>query len=384
MAISNPTTELGAEHSKAEGQSPTCRDDESGVTCSRNLVGMSRAELEQFALAHREPRYRGRQLYQAIYSHRVRDFTGITNLSRSFRNFLSSNCCLIYPTVQAEFQSRDGSVRYLLGLEDGNTVEAVYMPTEQADSERVTLCISSQVGCAVDCRFCFTALVGAKRNLSAGEIVGQVLAVMAGQQIAAKSRLSVVFMGQGEPLLNLRAVIEAVRIMADSDGCGIALRRITVSTSGIVPRIYDLAQESGRPKLAISLNASTDEQRSALMPLNRKYNLKLLMDACRAYPLRPRERITFEYVMLDGVNDSDDDAVRVAELLQGVPARVNLIPYNAGEGLSYRASPLKRVLDFQRRLDERHIPAFIRISRGRDIMAACGQLSLAGLPEPQH
>src|SRR5437016_3651406 len=328
----------------------------------QNLLGLTRGELEQFAVACGQPRFRGAQLYLSIYNRRERDFARLTDLGRGFREFLASSYSAAYPTVEREFVSRDGSVRYLLGLEDGSAVEAVYMPEEN----RATLCLSSQVGCAVDCRFCFTALVGVKRNLTAGEIVGQVLAIATAQRIAPKSRLNVVFMGQGEPLLNLGPVMKAVNILADEAGCGVALRRITISTSGIVPRIYDLGREPARPKLAVSLNASTDEQRTALMPINRKYPLRDLLEACRAYPLRPRERLTFEYVMLDGLNDSEADAERVAALLRGIPSRVNLIPYNSGAGLPYRPSPLARVLKFQQALKNWQVPAFIRISRGRD------------------
>src|SRR5215471_20266033 len=200
---------------------------------------MSRDELEKLAFAQGQPRYRGSQVYRGLYSRRQQDLNSLTDLDLSFRRFLASNFQVGYPRVAAEFKSRDGAVRYLLGLEDGQTVEAVYMPEE----DRTTLCISSQVGCAVDCRFCFTALVGVRRNLAAGEIVGQVLAITTAQRIPPKSRLNVVFMGQGEPLLNLGPVMKAVEIMADPGGCGIALRRITISTSGIVPRIDDLARQ---------------------------------------------------------------------------------------------------------------------------------------------
>lgn len=351
--------------------------DRNAAVAARNLLGKSRNELEELAVGQGQPRYRGSQLYRGIYSRREQDLTRLSDLDLRFRRFLSSNYQVGYPRLQAEFKSRDGAVRYLLELEDHRMVEAVYMPEE----DRATLCISSQVGCAVDCRFCFTALVGLIRNLTAGEIVGQVLAIVTAQRIAPKSRLNIVFMGMGEPLLNLHPVMKTVSIMADTAGLGIALRRITLSTSGIIPGIYALAHEPVRPKLAISLNASTEEQRTSLMPLNRKYPLKDLLAACRAYPLRPRERLTFEYVMLDGINDSTADAARVANLLHGIAARVNLIPYNGGEGLPYRASPLARVLEFQRILSGRSVPAFIRISRGRDIMAACGQLSLVTNPQ---
>ena len=404
----------------------------------QNVVGLNRSELEELARAYGQQAYRGRQLYHGIYGRLLRDFGDFTDLDRAFREWLASECQIGYPSIEREVVSRDQSVRYLLGLVDGETVEAVYMPwrLERRGSSRVatpsgrelgaeleetfgereeprtTLCISSQVGCALDCKFCFTGLLGARRNLTAGEILGQVLAIARERRLwgappaaedssgalgtgsdkghmgsgrnggrrAPRSapRVNVVFMGQGEPLLNLDAVLKAVEILADSAACAIPLRRITISTAGIVPRIYDLARARVRPKLAISLNASNDEQRNALMPINQKYPLSVLLEACRAYPLRPRERLTFEYVMLDGLNDSEADAARVARLVEGLAARVNLIPYNGGEALSYRPSPLERVYRFQSVLRDRGIPAFIRISRGQDVMAACGQLSLAG------
>lgn len=391
-----------------------------------NLVGLTRGELEDLALEVGQPRYRGRQLYHGLYRGLLRSPDEFTTLDRATRRELAGRCEIAYPAVVREITSRDQSVRYLLGLADGGSVEAVYMPwraeqrngravatpsgrelrshvgadlkpartralASEVEETRTTLCISSQVGCAVGCTFCFTGLMGARRNLTPGEIVGQVLAIArerglwgakenaSGRRAKSAPRVNIVFMGQGEPLLNLGAVIAAVGILADTEGCAIPLRRITISTAGIVPRIHDLAREAVRPKLAISLNASNDEQRDVLMPINRKYPLKVLMDVCRAYPLRPRERLTFEYVMLDGVNDSEADAVRVARLLEGLPARVNLIPYNGGAALAYRPSPMERVYSFQQTLRDRGVPAFIRISRGQDIMAACGQLSLEGV-----
>ena len=395
-------------------------------TLTPNLVGMTRAELEDLALELGQPRYRGRQLYHGLYRRLLPSPDEFTTLDRTTRRELAGRYEIAYPAVLREIASRDRSVRYLLGLADGESVEAVYMPwraeqrngrrvatpsgrelrsrtagtglmpdlehrtADEVEEPRTTLCISSQVGCAVACAFCFTGLLGARRNLAPGEIVGQVLTIARerrlwgardgelGRRVKPAPRVNIVFMGQGEPMLNLRAVMSAVGILADTGGCAIPLRRITISTAGIVPRIYDLAREAVRPKLAISLNASTDEQRDVLMPINRKYPLRALMEACRAYPLRPRERLTFEYVMLDAVNDADADAARVARLLTGLPSRVNLIPYNGGAALSYRPSPMERVYSFQQTLRERGVPAFIRISRGQDIMAACGQLSLAG------
>ena len=340
-----------------------------------NLVGLDRQELEGLAQSLGKAAYRGRQLFHALYRRRKRDLAALTDLDRKFREALAADYEIAYPDIQREFVSKDGSARYLLRLQDNTLIETVYMPEE----ERITLCLSSQAGCAVDCRFCFTALLGLKRNLSAGEILGQVLAVAKARQIPPYSRLNLVFMGMGEPLLNLAQVMKAIRIFADPQGLGIPLRRITISTSGIVPRMRDLARDPMRPKLAISLNASSEPQRTELMPINRKYPLSELMRACREYPLRPRELLTFEYVLLGGFNDADADAVRVADLLRGMRAKVNLIPYNPGSELPYRPSPLERLLAFQQLLTERTIPAYIRISRGQDIRAACGQLSLEGM-----
>jgi 23S rRNA (adenine2503-C2)-methyltransferase len=341
-----------------------------------NLLGLNLKELEDFAASFGQPRYRGRQLYHGIYARRARNFAALTDLSREFRDTITPHHAIVYPEVKRQFSSRDGSIRYLFRLEDGNAVETVYMPEE----ERTTLCLSSQVGCALDCRFCFTALLETKRNLTAGEILGQVLAVTAGQSIPRGARVNLVFMGMGEPLLNLPQVMQAVEILADPKGVGVPLRRITVSTVGILPRIEEMAHHLRRPKLAVSLNASHDEQRSALMPINKKYPLAELLRVCRAYPLRPWEHLTFEYVMLEGFNDSDADAHRVANLLHGLRAKVNLIPYNPGPELPFRTPGFERVLAFQAILTAHRIRTFIRISRGQDIRAACGQLHLATGP----
>ena len=338
-----------------------------------NLFGLDQAELEQLAVSCGEPGFRGKQLFRNLYARRMRDLGECTDLPVSFRKLLSSRYRVEHPGVQARAASRDGSVRYLLSLQDGENIETVYLPEER----RVTLCISSQAGCAVGCQFCFTALLGLKRNLTAGEIVGQVVAVVSAQQVPAGFPVNLVFMGMGEPLLNLAEVMKAVRVLSDAGGLSIPVRRMTLSTAGIVPQIRNFAQEAARPKLAVSLNASSDEQRTELMPLNRKYPLSELLAACREFPLGPREYLTFEYVLLDGTNDSDPDARRVAALVKGIKCKINLIPYNGGTELPYRPSPLERVLAFQKILQDRHIPVFIRISRGQDVMAACGQLRLA-------
>jgi 23S rRNA (adenine2503-C2)-methyltransferase len=272
--------------------------------------------------------------------------------------------------VERRFDSRDGTRRYLLRLEDNRTVEAVLMPEEGRD----TICISSQVGCPVDCKFCLTALMGLERNLTAGEIVGQVLYVARENGLKpTDSRMNLVMMGMGEPLLNLENVLKATRLLTDPDGIGMSQRRITVSTAGIVPRMCELGRAEIRPKLAISLNASTEEQRRELMPITRKYHLADLMAACKAYPLRPWEKLTFEYVLLKDVNDTEADARRVVRLLAHLNCKVNLIALNPGPGIPFETPGPERVSAFQN-IVRRSVPCFVRKPRGRDIFAACGQL----------
>lgn len=333
------------------------------------LVGMELAEIESL-LGAAEPRFRAQQIYDAIYRRRVSGLESITNLPKPLRERLAGEVSLGLPTVERFFDSIDGTRRYLLKLADGKTVEAVWMPEEA----RSTVCISTQVGCPVNCRFCLTALMGLERNLTAGEIVGQVLAVAADQGLQANvDRLNIVMMGQGEPLLNLENVLKATRLLTDSKGMAISPRRITVSTSGIIPKIAELGRAEIRPRLAISLNASTEEQRSELMPITRKYHLKDLIAACRAYPLHASEKLTFEYVLLKGVNDTDADAKRVVKLLANLNAKVNLIALNPGPGIPYRTPEPERVAAFQE-IVRRSLPCFVRKPRGLDVYAACGQL----------
>lgn len=270
----------------------------------------------------------------------------------------------------SRFQSEDGTVRYLLALADGKTIETVFM----TEGSRDTICVSSQVGCPVDCKFCLTALMGLERNLTAGEIVAQVLHVIRDQRLSPKSRtLNLVLMGQGEPLMNLDNVLTATRILTDQRGISLGERRICLSTSGLIPKIDELGQAAIRPRLAISLNASTEEQRQAIMPITKKWHLAELLDACRRFPLKPKEHIFFEYVLLAGVNDSPADAHRVADLLAGLTAKVNLIPLNPGPGIPFATPAPERVDEFQRIL-MRSVLTYVRKPRGRDIYAACGQL----------
>jgi 23S rRNA (adenine2503-C2)-methyltransferase len=322
------------------------------------------------ALGPGQPGYRAQQLYQAIYRGQASDFVQISTLPARMREDLAARHAIGLPQVAQLYQSSDGTRRYLLRLDDGRTVETVLMP----EGERDTICISSQVGCAVDCKFCMTALLGLERNMTAGEIVGQVLLVARENHLRQDGgRLNIVMMGQGEPLLNLANVVKATRILLDPGGFALSPRRITVSTAGIVPRIEELGREAVRPKLAISLNASTEESRQQIMPITRKYHLSDLMDACKAYPLRPWEKLTFEYVLLKGVNDSDADARRVVRLLASLNAKVNLIALNPGPGIPFETPRPERVASFQQ-IVKRGLPCFIRKPRGLDIYAACGQL----------
>lgn len=370
------------------------------------LLGLDRSEFAALVENAGEPAYRARQLMDAIYRERVESVEQISTLPQQFRMSLqSAGVAAGLPEIQKKFVSQDGTIRYLIEFPDGQSVETVWMPqgdggeagdgSEAGDSaagnavrswDRATICVSSQVGCAVDCHFCLTALLGVKRNLSAGEIVGQVCAVLRDQNVSPpQDRINLVFMGMGEPFLNYDNFMKAVRLLVEE--VRIAESRMTVSTAGIVPRIYDLGREAIRPKLAISLNASNDELRTRLMPLNRKWNLEMLLAAAREYPLRTREWITFEYVLLGGVNDGPENAREAAELLRGLRCKVNLIALNPGPGIGFTTPGEERVAAFQKTLREAGAPAFVRRPRGRDIYAACGQLKrtveIGAAPEPQ-
>ena len=361
-------------------------------TSKSNLMGLDASEMADLVKNLGEPEYRAQQLLEAVYRQRVSMVEVISTLPQQLRTRLEQDGVSIgLPSIDKRFLSSDGTVRYLIGFEDGQTVETVWMPegdggelgdgTEAGEAEQVsgrgwdraTICVSSQVGCAVDCQFCMTALLGVKRNLTAGEIAGQVCAVLKDQSVSPpQDRINLVFMGMGEPFLNYDNFMKAVRLLVEE--VGIPESRMTVSTAGIVPRIKDFGEEKIRPKLAISLSASDDESRTQLMPLNRKWKLDMLMSAARDFPLRPRERITFEYVLLNGVNDGVANAREVVELLRGIRAKVNLIALNPGPGIAFSTPSTERVEVFQKILVEAGIPAFVRRPRGRDIYAACGQL----------
>ena len=342
------------------------------------LLGKSQQELREWMASLGEPAYRGAQIYHALYAERRFSFAEMTNLPAALRERLALEAAITLPRASRRYHSADGSVRYLLPLEAAAgtgvrpaSVEAVFMPSEG----RQTICISTQAGCAVDCKFCLTATLGLVRNLTAGEIVGQVLVALAESREKLAPQTNVVLMGQGEPLLNFEPTMAAVRILLDPNGMAISARHVTLSTSGIVPGIERLALEKVRPKLAISLNASNDEQRDEIMPINRKYPIAALLEACKRYPLRPWERLTFEYVLLGGVNDSAEDARRVVRLLSGLRAKVNLIPWNPGE-LPFRAPAAAAIEEFRGVLAQKGLSAYVRYSRGQDIYAACGQLAV--------
>ena len=334
-----------------------------------SLLGMELDEIRE-ALGPGHPQFRAKQVYSALYRQRVPDLVQVSTLPAALRSELAGPQRVGLPEIARVYDSADGTRRYLLRLADNRTVETVLMP----EDERSTICISSQVGCPVDCKFCMTALMGLERNLTPGEIVGQVLLVARDNLLLHEGeRLNIVMMGQGEPLLNLPNVVKATRLLADPEGIGIAVRRITVSTAGIIPKIEELGREPVRPRLSISLNASTEEMRRELMPITRKYHLQDLLAACKAYPLRPWEKLTFEYVLLKGVNDSDADARRVVRLLANLNAKVNLIALNPGPGIPFETPDPERVAGFQA-IVRRSMGCFIRKPRGLDIYAACGQL----------
>jgi 23S rRNA (adenine2503-C2)-methyltransferase len=359
----------------------------------KTLLGLTLQGLTEVMVGFDQPAYRAKQCFEALYIQRVDSIEGISTLPQDFRNRLVEEGFSIGAAkIEQKFLSKDGTIRYLMAFADGQSVETVWMPegdggekgdgSDAGDSNdnplergwrRGTICVSSQVGCAVDCQFCLTAKLGIKRNLTVGEILGQVCAVLEDQRVLYRQeRVNLVFMGMGEPFLNYDNFIQAVRLLVE--GVGIPQSRMTVSTSGIVPRIYDLGAEAVRPKLAISLNASNQDLRTRLMPINRKWNLEKLILAAREFPLRNREKITFEYVLLDEVNDSPQNAREVVELIRGLRAKVNLIALNPGPGIEFRTPAAERVARFQSILIAAGIGAFIRRPRGRDIYAACGQL----------
>lgn len=353
----------------------------------RNLVGKTRAELMDLLVAtgipEKQARMRAGQIWQWIYQKGIRDFAQMTNLSKAYRAELANTFTIEVPEVVERQVSQDGTRKYLMRIAGGHEVETVFIP----EDSRGTLCISSQVGCTLNCSFCHTGTQKLVRNLTAGEIVGQILVARddlgewpePGRTPNSETRLlsNVVLMGMGEPLYNFEAVRDAVNIAMDNEGISLSRRRITLSTSGVVPEIARAADEIGC-LLAVSFHATTDSVRDGLVPINKKWNIATLLDALRAYPrLSNAERITFEYVMLKGINDSDADARRLVQLIQGIPAKINLIPFNEWPGAPYQRSDPDRIKSFSDIVFAAGYASPVRKPRGEDIMAACGQLKSA-------
>jgi 23S rRNA (adenine2503-C2)-methyltransferase len=335
-----------------------------------DLAELDRTELEAALGDLGVPRFHGRQVFRWIYKRGVTDPAAMTDLSQSLRGTLAAETTVSTPALVQKQVSEDGTTKLLLRLADGQPIEAVYIP----DTPAQTFCISTQVGCAMKCAFCLTGTMGLVRNLTAGEIAGQVR-VLAHETGLADKIFNIVLMGMGEPLHNYDPVMKAIRILADKDGLDLHPRRVTLSTVGVVPGMKRLAEEELMPSLAISLHATTEEQRDRLVPINRKHDIKELIDACHQMPMRRRGQIMFEYVMLAGENDSIDDAKRLVKLLRGLKAKVNLLPLNEAPGIPFKRPSDDVVNAFAQVLVAGDLRVTVRKSRGRDIRAACGQLA---------
>jgi len=338
-----------------------------------NLIGTSEAQLNELFKSWGAEAYRVHQVFNWVYNYRMQDFDGMTNLSKALRTRLKESFHCRLPRIAEKSSSSDGSVKYLFELDDGARVESVWMPAES----RKTLCISTQAGCRMACSFCQTATLGLQRNLSAAEILGQYLAVQDDQEEGISN---VVVMGMGEPLDNYDAVVDALRLMVSPQGLRLSTRRVTLSTSGLVDKIDRLAGENLHVNLAISLNATDNAVRDSIMPINRKYPIEALLDSLKKFPLKANRRLTFEYVLLKGINDTDDDARRLSRLLRGFACKVNLIPFNAFGASIYQPPDEQRILAFQEILLARNYSVFIRKNRGSDVLGACGQLAAQTAP----
>ena len=340
---------------------------------SVDVAALELSELENTLESRGIEAFHARQLYRWIYRRGITDFERMTDLSRALRSQFAEDLTVSTPRIASDERSADGTRKFVLELSDHRRIESVFIP----DTPSMTFCISTQVGCAMSCGFCLTGKMGLVRNLTAGEIAGQVR-VLAAATGLLDFPFNIVLMGMGEPLHNYDDTMKALRILHSEHGLAVSPRRVTLSTVGIVPGLERLAREPLMPNLAVSLHATTDEQRTALVPPNKKYPLAQILDACRRFPLKKRSRITFEYVLLDGVNDTPDDARRLVRLLAGIKAKVNLIPLNPAPGIPYERPSDVRVDRFAQILADRHITVSVRKSRGQDIRAACGQLIVEG------
>ena len=349
-----------------------------------NLIGYPEIKLKEKFLDWGVKPYRANQIFTWVYHHGARSWEEMTNLSKDLRQTLSDHFFIKLPHIERKLASRDGSIKYLFRLEDGESIESVWMPNE----DRRTLCISTQVGCRLACAFCMTATLNLHRNLTAAEIIGQYMAVKddreQGSTATARGNAvtNVVIMGMGEPLDNYGPVVDAVRLMISPQALKISTRKVTLSTAGLVDKIKKFQTEGLHVNLAISLNATEDATRDKIMPINKKYPIKVLLETLRAYPLKPNRRLTIEYVLLGGVNDKSEDAVRLAGLLRGIPCKINLIPFNPFDKSGFSPPARESVLEFQNYLLSRNFTVFVRVNRGADIMGACGQLAGQCAPVP--
>ncbi|HEX6974696.1 MAG TPA: 23S rRNA (adenine(2503)-C(2))-methyltransferase RlmN [Vicinamibacterales bacterium] len=334
-----------------------------------DIAELELAELEQVLEDLGRPRFHARQIFQWVHKRGITDFALMSDLGRELRVELDAALTISTPAVIRRERSDDGTTKFLLRLADGKQIESVFIP----DTPSMTFCVSTQVGCAMKCAFCLTGKMGIDRNLTAGEIAGQVR-VLARELGMLETRFNIVLMGMGEPLHNYEHTMKALRILADDLGMGVSPRRVTLSTVGVLPALERLATEPMMPNLAISLHSTTEDQRDMLVPINRKYGLKELLDACRRFPLKRRERITFEYVLLKDVNDTPEDARRLVRLLAGIKGKVNLLPLNEAAGIPFERPGDDRVNRFAKILADHGVTVSVRKSRGRDIRAACGQL----------
>ena len=338
-----------------------------------DLADLTLPALEALIQSEGLPRFRARQIFQWIWKRGATDFDCMSDLGRDLRAHLAERCRIATPTIVRHEHSDDGTQKLVLALADRRQIECVYIP----DTPAQTFCVSTQVGCAMGCAFCLTGTMGLVRHLTAGEIAGQVR-VLAKATGLLDAPFNIVLMGMGEPLHNYDATMQALALLHEAEGLAVSPRRVTLSTVGLVPMIDQLASEPLMPNLAISLHATTEAQRAAIVPPSKKYGLHDVIEACKRFPVRKRSRITFEYVMLDGVNDTPADARRLVRLLDGVKAKVNLIPLNAAPGIPFDRPSDERVNAFARILADRQVTVSVRKSRGRDIRAACGQLIVEG------
>lgn len=342
-----------------------------------NIIGISEAQLKEQLSIWKEPAYRAHQIYHWIYQRGCRDFSDMSNLSKALREKLAESFTIELPRILSRTESRDGSIKYLFEVGGGSQVESIWMP----DGDRKTLCISSQVGCRLACSFCLTGTLGLKDQLSTGDIIGQYMAVM--NDLKEENAVTnIVMMGMGEPLDNYQPVVEAVRLLISPDALRFPTRKVTLSTSGLVERLAEFGREGLQVNLAVSLNATDNGTRDEIMPINKKYPIESLIRCLEQYPLKKGRRITIEYVLLQGINDSMEDARRLSKLLANFPSKINLIPFNPHPGSPYAQPSEQQVKKFQEYLAAKHHSVFVRKNRGTDILGACGQLAAESFPQP--